>query len=211
MEPGLLLYLALAPVALMFLVSQFQPVYIDRAMVGSAVMYVCALSWALTQSGLPRFVLAPALAVMAVAAVGGLVSHYTYTGFPNSDFRALDAYLRSVAEPDDVILHSNKLSFLPAHYYDRTLPQSFLADPPGSGSDTLALPTQRTLGLFAVPDPASAVGESRRVWFVIYDRAVEEYRAQGETDHPHMAWLKARFTLARQESFDDLTVYEFTR
>jgi hypothetical protein len=68
----------------------------------------------------------------------------------------------------DVIVHSNKLTFFPTHYYDRTLPQSFIADEPGSRSDTLAYPTQQALGLFATPDVETAVQGHERVWFVIF-------------------------------------------
>ena len=59
-------------------------------------------------------------------------------------------------QPGDVIVHSNKLTFLPTHYYDRSLPQDFVADEPGSPSDTLAYPTQQALGLFATSDIATA-------------------------------------------------------
>jgi hypothetical protein len=59
------------------------------------------------------------------------------------------AALREQLQPGDVILHSNKLTFFPMYYYDRTLAQAFIADPLGAGSDTLAYPTQQALQLYA--------------------------------------------------------------
>ena len=209
--PGWLLYLGLFPALLMFLVSQIVPVYIDRALLPAAGMYLLALSWALTGSDLPRAISVFTLVILVIAAGAGLIFHYHSAGFPNSSFAELDRYLGAVVRPGDKILHSNKLSFFPAHYYDRALAQSFLADPPGSGSDTLALPTQQALGLFAVADPAQAVGEAGKVWFVIYDRAVREYQALGFADHPHLAYLRTQFTYSGSRAFDDLQVYEFTR
>ncbi len=206
-----LLYLGLFPILLMFLVSQVQPVYVNRALIGSGVMYLLGLSWGLTRSGLPRVIAAAMSALLVLVAVVGLHSHYTYSNFPNSPFAQLDAYLRAALREEDVIVHSNKLSFFSAHFYDRALPQSFLGDPSGSGSDTLAYATQQALGLYAFPDLERATEGSGRVWFVIFERAILEYQAQGAPTHPHLDWLSRRFTLAGRRSFNDLWVYEYTR
>jgi hypothetical protein len=76
------------------------------------------------------------------------------------------------------------------YYYDRTLPQKFLADPPGSGGDTLALPTQAVLGLLAEKDAQTAVGDARSIWFVIFEKEIEEYG--GPDRHPALQWLRAQ-------------------
>jgi hypothetical protein len=117
--------------------------------------------------------------------------------------------LRSHSQPGDAIVHSNKLTFLPTYYYDRSLAQEFIADEPGSPSDTLAYPTQQALGLFATADIATATLGHERVWFVVFRRAIDEYRAAGYADHPQLAWLAEYYTLVSVMSFNDLDVYEY--
>jgi hypothetical protein len=110
-----------------------------------------------------------------------------------------------------VILHSNKISAIPAAYVDPGLEQEYLADPPGSGSDTLALATQQVLGLLAEPDAARAVGEAEGVWFVIFPREIEDYVSLGFPEHPALAWLENRYSVERVEEFGELRVYHFVR
>ena len=50
------------------------------------------------------------------------------------------------------------------------LEHRYLADPPGSGSDTLARATQQILGLFAEPEISAAVGDAAGVWFIVFPR-----------------------------------------
>jgi len=111
----------------------------------------------------------------------------------------------------DLILHSNKLTMLPSVYYDRTLPQEYLADPPGSGSDTLALPTQEALGLMALPSVESIGTSKGKIWFVIFQRAIKEYQVMGYETHPHLAWLDEHYSLERTETWGDLMVYVYKR
>jgi len=104
-------------------------------------------------------------------------------------------------------VHDNKLTFFPCHYYDRELPQAFMADPPGSGSDTLALPTQEALGLLASQNMEEATAGSQRVWFVIFQRAFAEYEGLGYPQPPHKAWLEERYRLVETATFNDLNIY----
>ncbi|MBI3361921.1 MAG: glycosyltransferase family 39 protein [Chloroflexi bacterium] len=203
------LALATGPPLLMFLASLYQPVYIQRALLPSALMYYLAVSWAVTRGGMPRPIAAVLLATLGAASLAGLVTHYTFDQFPRPSFPAAIAFLDKHSSPADAIVHSNKLTFLPMRYYDRDLPQSFVADAAGSGSDTLAFATQQVMGVHAQPDIESAVGDARHVWFVIFDRAIDEYRVQGEPTHPHLAWLQSHYRAAAVTHFGDLAVYEF--
>jgi hypothetical protein len=144
-----------------------------------------------------------------VIVAASLVNHYTYAEFPRPPFDEVAAYLRAHYQPDDVIVHSNKLTFFPTHFYDRSLPQEFIADEPGSSSDTLAYPTQQALGLFAASDIATATLGHERVWLVIFRRAVDEYRAADYLDHPHRTWLEQYYSLVSVKSFSDVDVYEY--
>ncbi len=148
--------------------------------------------------------LSPVVVLLAIS----LTYHYTYTRFPRPPFDKAVAYLREKYQSGDAIVHANKLTFFPCHYYDRELPQTFVADPPGSGSDTLALPTQEALGLFAQEIEAATAGYDR-VWLVIFDQAVAEYQAAGYPDHPHLTWLKTYYQPRDVIHFNDLSLYLF--
>ncbi len=202
-------YLAAAPVLMMYLFSQWQPVFIERALLPAGVFFLLWLTWSLTRTGLPRPIMSLAGVVLLAAFALGLVEHLIYRGFPYGPYAGLDAYLTAQVSPGDVILHSNKLTFLPMYYYDRDLAQSFLADPPGSGSDTLAPATQDVLGVRAAADIETAVGSAPRVWFIIFGRAIEEYRAAGEATHPHLAWLEMHYRQVAVERWDEVWVYVF--
>ena len=54
-------------------------------------------------------------------------------------------------------------------------------------------------------------GELRhdQVWFVIFRRAVDEYRAAGRPDHPHRIWFNQHYNLVSVNSFNDLDLYEY--
>ncbi len=203
-----LLALAFGTPLLLFLASLYQPVYIQRALLPASLMYSIALGWLLAGAAMPALIRAVLGGLLAVTSIAGLWAHYTFAQFPRPDFPSAVAFLRQNAGPGDAILHSNKLTFFPMHYYDRELLQSFLADPSASGSDTLALPTQDALGLFAVNEIEAATRGAERVWFVIFDRAIEEYAPE---PHPHLAWLEANYVARGERHFDDLTVYEFVR
>lgn len=198
----LLATLAFVPVAALFLISQWRPVYIIRGLLPAAVCYLILAAWAVAQT--PRVARCGLLAILFVLTGATLTSYYSYRDFPRGPFVQLAAALREQLQPGDVILHSNKLTFFPMHYYDRALPQEFLSDPPGSGSDTLAYPTQQALGLYATTLDA-ATGKAQRVWLVIFHQAMTEV----EGVHPHVAWLEAHWTQAQTFSVGNMDVILF--
>ncbi len=199
---GWLGLLALLPILLVFAISQWRPVYVIRGLLPAALLFAALVGWALADLPRPaRWVFGLPLAGIVIAA---LVAYYGYDGFPRGPYAALDAALRASAGPADAIVHSNKLTFFPAHVYDRDLPQVFLGDPAGSGSDTLALPTQQALGLFATELEPATAGRSR-VWLVIFQQAVDEMGGA----HPHVAWLSARYRLTQTQSFGDMRLLRF--
>jgi len=200
----LLAALAFLPVAALFLFSQWRPVYIIRGLLPAATSYLILVAWAIAQ--MPRVARYGLLAILAALVAVTLPSYYTYQRFPRGPFVQLDAMFRERMRPGDVIIHSNKLTFFPAHVYDPNLPQVFLGDPPGSGADTLALPTQEALGLFPT-DLESATKGASRVWLVIFRQAITE--AEGE--HPHVAQLEVRFIRSWTTSMNDIDVMLFVK
>jgi len=202
---GLVLSLFLVPVLTMFIVSQFKSVYIERGVLVCALAYYIAMALSFSRSRPPRLLLLSLLPVPVLLAIS-LEYQYTYSLFPRSPFRDANAYLREHREDGDAIVHDNKLSFFPSHYYDRSLAQAYVRDEPGSSTDTLALPTQEVLGLLAQPDISQAAGDAERVWFVVFQRALDEGTELG-VENESKAWLDSRYSPTSVGVFNDLIVY----
>jgi 4-amino-4-deoxy-L-arabinose transferase-like glycosyltransferase len=204
---GGFLLLCWVPIAMLFAVAQWRPVYLERALLPSALFYLVALGWLLARGGLPRLLNAGVAALLIVAVIGSLVGHYAYAHFPRPPFQEAVVYLRGRAEPADALVHTNKLTFFPMHVYAPDLAGEFLADRPGSPEDTLALPTQEALGIFAAPTMAEAAGEAERVWLIYFTEETEQMEGQ----HPALAWLEGGFVEVEQERFNDLVVALYRR
>jgi hypothetical protein len=149
--------------------------------------------------------------LIILPALISLPTQYTYESFPRSPFQAAANDLAFITEEGDAIVHDNKLSYFPMRYYQPELPQDFIADQPGSHNDTFAPDSQLAMGIFPVADLDSAVGNAKRVWFVIFQRAIDEYASTGEPNHPQLVWLLERFSIADVRTYNDLLIYEFTR
>ncbi len=197
------LWLAAVPLALMWLVSQWRPVYLTRALLPSGLMLYVALAWLLTRARLPG----PIVVVIVIpwaATIGlGLYALYTWNTFPRPPFEAADQAIAAQRTDGDQIVHANKLTMLPMVYYDRVLPQSYVRDVPGSGEDTLARPTQEVLNLLADDCVAAAAKGSARIWFVIFQRQIDEM--QGHP--PDLQWLNTHYHRQNILYFSDLLVY----
>lgn len=207
----LVLWLAAAPPALMWMVSQVQPVYLERSLLPSALMLYVALAWLFTRSGMPRSIV-NVIGVIGLVLVGiGLYYHYTYASFPYSPFQQAGTYIADNWQDGDVIVHQNKLTALPGIYYQRDLPQYFIGDKPGSSDDTLALPTQETLSIMADACVQAAAHEGQRVWWVVFARAEAEYELAGRPElKDAQAWLESHYTQSSTEQFSDLNVVLYT-
>jgi hypothetical protein len=202
-------YLAASPLVLMFGVSLWHPVYLDRAMLPAGVALLVWFAWVLGSGRVPPLMRRTAALALAAGFALGLFGYYTYRGFPYAPFDRLTEQLRAGLGPGELILHSNKLSAIPAAYYAPDLEQRYLADPPGSPTDTLAPATQRVLGLQTEPDISSAVGEASGVWFVVFTRERQEYADLGYQEHPGLEWLQGRFGLQQSWQFGELELHYF--
>ena len=207
----LVLWLAVAPPLLMWLVSQAQPVYLERALLPSAVMLYVALGWLLAAGGMPRLLAVAAGLVALVVAVAGLSSHYTWDTFPNSPYRQAAAQVAAEWQPGDVVVHQSKLSALPMVVYASALDQRFIRDLPGSPEDTLAEPTREVIGAPTL-DCVQAVGPvARRVWYITFSRLREQSLAAGRADvAAGVAWLDTHYTAAQTWTWNDLEMTLYT-
>jgi 4-amino-4-deoxy-L-arabinose transferase-like glycosyltransferase len=206
-----LAYLAFFPPLLLWLISQFRPIYIERALLSSHAMFCIWLAWTITQTKLPRPIQIFSFVLVVTSASIGLYQHITYKGFPYAPSSALDQRLQSRFEQGDVIIHSNKLSYLPAFYFDRTLSQGFILDPVGGSTDTLSPATREILGLTHFENIEQATASAKRIWYIIYKQSVDEFKAQGLETHPDLEYLNVHFKLDSTEEWDDLIVYLYVR
>ena len=221
-----LLYLAIAPVLLMFVLSTWQPVYLERALLTSGAIFLLWLVWALSTPRLSKlFAWTGRIALFGTFALG-LFGFYTYQGFPYAPWTSLNEALSAEVQNQEIVLHSNKITALPSHYYAKRIAETgqaadgiskpvlehhYLADAPGSGSDTLAPATQQVLGFMAEPEITAAAGEATSVWFIVFPQEELEYLAEGYQAHPSLAWLSAHFTLDSVTQFGELEAYHFVR
>ena len=204
---GLLLVFALVPPALMFGVSYLmRPVFVPRGVIASELAYYILLA--------ALVVRAPRAARIGVALVVGIIALTTLPFFYSAwgewrraPFAEADQFLRAQVQPGDLILHDNKLSYFPMRYYDRALPQQFVADPPGTANDTFAPGSQEAMGIFPVELNAAIQGRTR-VWFVIFQTSIDETAAAG---HPqgNVAQLDAAMRPVNSASFGDLRIIHY--
>jgi 4-amino-4-deoxy-L-arabinose transferase-like glycosyltransferase len=206
-----LLYLSFAPPLFLFLFSQWRPVYIERALLPAGAIFCIWLAWVIRATNVQKPLQYILLGLLGLSSLLGIYQHLTYRDFPYGPFQALDRFLRERVEAQDVIVHSNKLSMLPALYFDPALSQSFIGDEPGSPADTLATATQQVLGLRAETSIESATRDARQVWYIIYTRSVAEVKAAGHKTHPDLEYLDANYTLQSVEDWDGLQLYIYTK
>ena len=121
--------------------------YVERALLPSHAIFCIWLAWAFTQTKLPRPIQIFAFVLILLSAGTGFYQHLTYKGFPYGPYSTLDQSIQSRLEEGDMVIHSNKLTYLPSFYFDRDLPQSYLIDTVGGSTDTLSPATRKILHL----------------------------------------------------------------
>jgi len=202
------------PVLLLIVSYMMRPVFVPRGFYISLLAYSGLAGWVISKSwlrGIGTFVAGS----FVLAALVSLPYQMTFTEFPRSPYQKGMEYIASVIQPGDTIVHDNKLSFFPSLYYSRfipvSLPQVFVADTPGSHNDTLAPGSQEVMQLFPKPSIQTSVDGQKRVYFIVFSQAIQEYQQLGEPDHPSLAWLESQFHLVKREVFNDLEIYQFER
>ena len=204
-----LAYLSFTPPLFLWLVSQYYPMYVERALLPSHAIFCIWLAWVFTQTKLPRLIRTIVVMMILASACMGIYQQAAYKGFPYIS-TALIQSIENRLEKGDVIIHSSKLSYLPSFYFNRTLPQGFVADPANSNVDTLSPVTQRTLNLQSIADMENGTLQAKRVWFIIYQQSKDEFGLAGQT-HPHLEYLDTHFELDFTEDWNDLRLYLYHR
>lgn len=205
------IFLAFSPGILMFLFSLWKPVFVEMALLSSASFFLFWFYWAIFEVNSSRLLRQVMIAVPFVASGIGFFYHLSYRDFPYAPFKSLIQSVAECAEPGDLILHSNKLTALPVFYYAPALPAVFLADPPGSGTDTLSRQAASILGVVSSPDVQPATGGASTIWFILFKQEVEEYKQAGFSGHPDLEWLAQHYTLEFIETWGDVLLYRFRK
>lgn len=204
------LLLSWVPIITLFITSQWRPLYLERALLPSALFYLVPLGCMVAEGNLPTLMRWGLCALLAVCTIGSLANHYTYSGFPRPPFEEAAAYLQTGVKPGDVVIHSNKLTYLPMQVYAPSLPARFIADPPGSPQDTLAGPTQEALGISSVSTITGAIGTADGVWLVYFEKELAELSTGDIQEHP-VNWMETRFVRTAQKRLDGLTMRSYRR
>jgi hypothetical protein len=205
-----LAYLAFMPPIFLWSISQLVPVYVERALLPSHAIFCIWLAVAFTQTRPPRAIQALIFIFIATSSVMGLYQHITYKGFPYGPYKMLNESIQNRVENGDVIIHSNKLSYLPSFYFDQNIQQGFIIDPPGSNIDTLAPATREILKLNEIEDLEKGTSNASRVWFIIFQQSIVEFKRENKT-LPDLEYLNNNFTLKSIESWDDIKLYLYIR
>ncbi len=208
---GLIGMIALGLPMFLFTVSYFiRPVFVPRGFLVSSLAYFLLGGWVIARRwrrGIGPLVLGG----FVLAAVISLPFYYTFNTFPRAPFQDAMVGLRAQVQEGDVIVHDNKLSFFPSHFYAPDLPMKFVADPAGSHNDTYAIASQQAMQLFPEPDLDTAAANAQRVYFVVFQEAIEEYQMLGEQRHPALQWLDERYQAIGVWQYGDLLVFGYER
>jgi uncharacterized membrane protein len=205
-----LLYLSFFPPLLLFVFSQWQPVYIERALLPSGAMFCLWLSWVIVNTHLPSPALYVFLGLLTVSAILGIYQHVTYRDVPYGPFLKLSAALRQRFNPEDVIVHATKMTMLPMMIFDRTLAQKYIDDPAGSGQDTLADATQEVLDIHADKNISSAVKGAEQVWLIVFQRDIPALEAN-QDPQSSLQYLNAQYQLESAETWDGLRIFLYAK
>jgi hypothetical protein len=206
----------LFPSAAMFIVSYLmRPIYVPRAFIFSSVAY--GILAAVVFSGIQgNQIRKPSMAwlltgLWLLTAGIGVIYQATYAEFPRSPYQQAAQYLEGQVQPGDRVIQDNKLSYFPMHYYAPDLEETFIGDEPGTHNDTYAAASQAAIGLYPSANIETAAGDAGRVYFVVYQKTIDEYIEMGQTDHPVLVWLKSHYRQTARTQFNDLWVIEFER
>lgn len=201
-----LVALIVIPLVLMFVLSYLmRPIFVARGVIFANIAYAVLLGGLLALEH-RTVVRAAALVPILLVTAPALAYHYTYDEFPRSPFDRLVLELRERVPRSELIVYDNKVSFFPAHFYDRTLSQSYLADEPGSPNDTLAPASMEALQLF--PIAPGVVENAPAVWFVIFDRDIRVASEEGFVP-VNLVWLDSRRERTVEFTVGDLRVIRY--
>ncbi len=171
-ELGLMLAYWLLPVLIVLVVSYlFGPIYLERSLIAFAAPVYILVARVVQVSRRPRrwlFLLIPSLLV-----IGAALGYYYNSRFYSQHYELEQAatYLEARYQPGDIVIHSNKLSYLPFVYLKAPGAQFLIPEQPDSPHNDLSPQTAQAIGLSYTPmsEILAKVGPNQRVWVVVTD------------------------------------------
>lgn len=197
------------PILLFIISILFQPVFVPRIFIFSALLsFGClgvyiARSW---DNGIGKIVLATAVVVSVIS----LPFYYSFKSFPRSDFSSVSKYLKDVNTSNSLILHDNKLSFFPVLVYAPDFNQEYISDVPDSENDTLALESQIALGYLAINE-IKELPLLDELYFIDFEIVEREYQNLG-TEDPNLVYLRKIYgNEKRVKKIGDINIYYYEK
>ncbi len=225
-EIQFLLCLIIIPPLLLFFMSWFmRPIYVPRAFIVSGILFyalagIVLLEPTIVSKNIGDEIKSPkkldlfaklSVFLFILIAIPALIYQASYHSFPRSEFEKMMNTIGDKCTEYCAIVHDNKLSYFPTYVYDHQENQVFIADEVGSHNDTLALISQQAMNIYAQPDMVTAVGNNQEVRFVVFSKAIAEYKEMGINVHPKIQWLTSHFIQNDHISIGDLEIFYFSK
>lgn len=167
----LLLLLAFLPIALVFIVSQVVPLYLDRTLIVTTPAYALLLGRALATTRLRSptpYVAGGILCLMILSLYG----YYFDKDFSKPDYRAAEDYIAQRIGPDEALIHTGNGSYIPFLFY-RSAEDHFLLD--GDPAPHHPPRVHETVGGQTVTE--GELGAWSGIWLVVaFDHSIEYQR-----------------------------------
>ncbi len=206
-EIALLLTCWLAPLLIVLTLSYlFTPIYLERSLIMCAVPAYILVARVITTANRPN--LWPLLFVPALALA--LISLYFYYFSPDYtvhyDSAAASSWVARNSQPGDIVIHINKLSYLPFVYLKTPGSQFVVPEEPGNSHDDLSPETQKAIGLQYTPieKAVSSLGKQNAIWLVLTPPQ------PGQTDYQERivkGYLDSHFKLHSLQTFFGETIF----
>ena len=179
----------LVPVSVIFFISYLVvPLYLERSLIYCAPPFYLLCARVLERVRQPIMALVGLIAGLAVL-LPTLWLYYAEPRVQHYQLESVNSYIAAQAQPGDIVLHTNKLSYLPFVYLRASSPQYVVPEQPGNPHDDLTPGTQNAIGLHftALPDIVAQAG-GKRIWLVVTQTFTTDY---------HLATVKAELDTAR--------------
>jgi uncharacterized membrane protein len=170
-----LLLLTLLPIALVWIISQWVPLFLDRTLIiVTPALFVLAAR--MVTAARPR---SPAPYLAGVTVVIGLVAVVHYYGNPQfwkPDYRQAAAFLASRQAAGEAVVHTSNGSYIPFLFY-QALPDHYLL----TGDPAPHHPPRLHLVAGGAEIDAPGLGGYERLWLVVaLEHSIDWQRAQAE-------------------------------
>lgn len=168
-EVALNLTYCLVPVLIVLIASYlFSPIYLERSLIAFAAPAFILLARVVQTARRPRYwllLLLPGL-ILLIASLSFYYNNRLYTN--HYELGQASAYVKARYQTGDIVVHTNKLSYLPFIYLKTPGQQFVIPEQPDSPHNDLSLQTEQAIGLQYTPiADAAKTAPNSRIWLVV--------------------------------------------